>query len=145
MINSETYMYLDTSTWTALGLLVAVVGGIWFWSDSLRARERMLAACSRLCRDLGLQFLDETVTLASLKLGRSEAGWPQFIRAYQFEFSGTGQDRWQGRATLAGQRVLSVQFDHPQGVTILGAGASVSPDLIKLTRSASSEEDHPLH
>lgn len=138
-------MYIDVDTLIALILLTLVVAGVWFWSDSLRARERMLETCARLCRDLSLQFLDETVTLVSLKLGRSEAGWPQFTRAYQFEFSGTGQDRWQGRATLAGQRVLSVQFDHPQGVTILGAGASVSPDLIRLTHGASQGEDRPLH
>ena len=73
----------------------------------------MLETCARLCRDLKVQFLDETVTLAQIRLGRSDAGWPQFTRVYLFEFSGTGQDRWQGRATLAGQRVLSVQFEHP--------------------------------
>ncbi len=138
-------MYLDSGTLTALGLLIAVVGGIWFWSDSLRARECMLVTCTRLCRDLKLQFLDETVTLASLKLGRSEAGWPQLVRGYQFEFSGTGQDRWQGRATLVGQRVLSVQFDHPQGVTILGAGDAVSPEVVRLTQAAPPDRDRTLH
>src|SRR5215469_4725388 len=95
-------IFLDSATFTALGLLALVVAGAWFWSDSLRARERMLETCTRLCRDLKLQFLDETVTLASLRLRHSETGRPELIRAYQFEFSGTGQDRWQGRATLAG-------------------------------------------
>lgn len=138
-------MYLDGGTLTALILLILVVGGFWFWSDSLRARERMLETCARLCRDLHLQFLDETVTLASIRPGRSEAGWPQLIRRYQFEFSGTGQDRWQGRATLAGQRVLSVQFDHPQGVTIEGAGAAVSPEVVRLTQGTSRDQDRSLH
>ena len=138
-------LFVDGGTLTALVLLALTVAGFWFWSDSLRARERMLQTCTRLCRDLSLQFLDETVTLASIRLGRSEAGWPQLIRGYHFEFSGTGQDRWQGRATLAGQRVLSVQFDHPQGVTILGAGAPVSPDVVRLTHGTSQGEDRSLH
>jgi len=138
-------MYLDTSTLIGLFLLALVLGGAWYWSDSLKARERMLKTCARLCRDLGLQFLDETVTLASTGLGRSDTGWPELTRRYLFEFSGTGQDRWQGRATLAGQRVVSVQFDHPQGVTILGAGDPVSADVIRLTHGASPDEDRRLH
>lgn len=138
-------MYLDLDTLIALVLLAVIGGGAWFWYDSLRARERMLETCSRLCRDLSLQFLDETVTLVSTGFGRSEAGWPQFTRRYLFEFSGTGQDRWQGRATLAGQRVVSVQFDHPQGVTILGAGDPVSADVIRLTHGSSPDEDRRLH
>lgn len=138
-------MYLDSGTLIALLLLASVVGGGWFWSDSLRARERMLETCARLCRDLGLQFLDETVTLAAISLERSEAGWPRLTRRYLFEFSGTGQDRWQGRAILAGQRVVSVQFDHPQGVTILGAGDPMSTDLVRLTHTASPDKDRTLH
>ena len=138
-------MYLGGSTLTAFILLTLVVAAFWFWTDSLRARERMLETCARLCRDLNLQFLDETVMLVSLRLGRREAGWPQLIRGYQFEFSGTGQDRWQGRATLAGQRVLSVQFDQAQGVTILGAGESVSPNVIHLTQATPPDRDRTLH
>ncbi|HEV7166307.1 MAG TPA: DUF3301 domain-containing protein [Gammaproteobacteria bacterium] len=138
-------MYIDTSTWVAFALLTLVCVAIWFWNDSLLARERMLETCARLCRDLRLQFLDETVTLASIRPGRSEAGWLEFTRLYLFEFSGTGQDRWQGRATLAGRRVVSVQFDNPEGVTILGAGAPLSPEVAKLTHAAPSGDEPTLH
>ena len=138
-------MYVDSSTLIAFLLLALVIGSGWFWSDSLKARERMLETCARLCRDSRLQFLDETVTLASLRLGRSDAGWPQFIRLYLFEFSGTGQDRWQGRATLAGQRVLSVQFERPEGLTILGDGTKVSPDVARLTHAAAPRDERTLH
>jgi hypothetical protein len=138
-------MYVDSSTLITLFLLALVTGGGWFWSDSLKARERMLETCARLCRDSRLQFLDETVTLASLRLGRSDTGWPQFTRLYLFEFSGTGQDRWQGRATLAGQRVLSVQFERPEGVTILGDGAKAPSELARLTHVATPGDEHTLH
>ena len=136
-------MYLDAGgTGFAILLLLLTVAGFLFWNESLRARDRMLQTCARLCRELKLQFLDETVVLTRIRLARSTRGWPEFIRIYSFEFSGTGQDRWTGRATLAGRRVLSVQLDHPQGVTILGAGAPVSPETLRLTRSA---EDQRLH
>lgn len=139
-------MYLDSGgTGFAIVLLLLTAAGFLFWNDSLQARDRMLQTCARLCRELKLQFLDETVALTHIRLARSARGWPEFVRIYSFEFSGTGQDRWTGRATLAGRRVLSVQIDHPQGVTILGAGAPVSPDLLRLTQSTPPREDQPLH
>lgn len=138
-------MYLDTGgTAFAIVLLLAAAAGFIFWNDSLRARERMLVTCARMCRELKLQFLDETVSLSRLGLSRGSKGWPHFVRVYSFEFSENGQDRWAGRATLAGRRVLSVQLDHPQGVTILGGGAPVSPEHLRLVRAApSSEEQRP--
>ncbi|HEX4300251.1 MAG TPA: DUF3301 domain-containing protein [Gammaproteobacteria bacterium] len=139
-------MYLDAGgTGFAIVLLLLTMAGFLFWNDSLQARDRMLQSCARLCRELKLQFLDETVVLTRIRFARSARGWPEFIRIYSFEFSGTGQDRWTGRATLAGRRVLSVQLDHPEGVTILGAGAPVSPDLLRLTQSAPSRDKQPLH
>jgi len=139
-------MYLDQAgTAFAIVLLLLAAATFMFWNGSLRARDRMLETCARVCREFKLQFLDETVALDSLRLARGASGWPEFVRVYSFEFSGTGNDRWQGRATLSGRRVLSVQFDHPQGVTILGAGASVSPETLRLTRSASPAEDQRLH
>jgi len=139
-------MYLDTGgTAVAIVLLLLAAAAFLFWNDSLRARERMLETCARLCRELKVQFLDETVALAQIRLNRGTSGWPEFTRVYSFEFSGTGQDRWQGRATLSGKKVLSVQLDHPEGVTILGAGESVSPETLRLTRAASPSEDHRLH
>jgi hypothetical protein len=139
-------MYLDAGgTGIAILLLLLATAGFLFWNDSLRARDRMVQSCVRLCRELKVQFLDETVALDHIRLARSSRGWPEFIRIYSFEFSGTGTDRWQGRATLAGQRVLSVQLDHPEGVTILGAGASVSPETLRLARGTTETENPRLH
>ncbi|HSN18518.1 MAG TPA: DUF3301 domain-containing protein [Gammaproteobacteria bacterium] len=139
-------MYLDTGgTLFAIAMLFLVTAALLFWSGSLKARERMVQACARLCQELKVQFLDETVSLTSLKLGRGPHGWLEFTRVYSFEFSGTGKDRWQGRAVLAGRRMLSVQLDHPEGVTILGAGAPVSPETLRLTGPAAPAEDRRLH
>ncbi|HEY3646090.1 MAG TPA: DUF3301 domain-containing protein [Gammaproteobacteria bacterium] len=139
-------MYLDQAgTAFAILMLLLVAVAFMFWNDSLRARDRMLETCARVCRELKLQFLDETVALDRLRLTRSARGWPEIVRVYSFEFSGTGNDRWQGRATLSGRRVLSVQLDHPEGITILGGVAPVSPETLRLTRSASPAEDRRLH
>ncbi|MDE2273892.1 MAG: DUF3301 domain-containing protein [Gammaproteobacteria bacterium] len=116
-----------------MGLLVlaALAALGWFWSDSLRARESMTAACTRICQDMHLQFLDETVALARLRLARAPGGNLTWRRLYVFEFSESGADRWKGRAQLIGRRVESVQLDNPQGITILGGVRPASSLIVK--------------
>ena len=41
--------------------LLAFAALAWFWSDSLKARERALAAGQLACARHGLQFLDEKI------------------------------------------------------------------------------------
>lgn len=91
----------------------------WFWADSLKAREQALRASANACRQLGVQLLDQTVSLASLGLGRTPAGRVSFRRRFRFEFSTDGIDRLSGQASLLGHRVESVHLDMPEGLTIL--------------------------
>lgn len=123
-------MYLDLHTLLGLLALFALAAGAWFWYDSLRARETMTQACTRICANMQLQFLDETVALAKLRLARGNDGRLGWLRLYVFEFSESGSDRWKGRALLNGRHVESVQLDNPQGVTILGVAQKTSTRLI---------------
>ncbi|HVA56011.1 MAG TPA: DUF3301 domain-containing protein [Gammaproteobacteria bacterium] len=135
-------MYVDLSSLLALVALIAIALGIWFWNDSLQARERMTATCARICVEMHLQFLDETVALAWLRLTRTATGWLAWRRMYVFEFSESGSDRWKGRALLTGRRVESVQLDNPEGVTILN-GASPPPAEAYTRHNTDREtEDH---
>ncbi len=135
-------MYLDISNLLAFLALIAIVLGIGFWNDSMQARERMTAICTRICAEMHLQFLDETVALVWLRLSRTATGWLAWRRMYAFEFSESGSDRGKGRALLIGRRVESVQLDNPQGVTIL-TGASFSPTEAYTWHNTDREtEDH---
>ncbi|HET7922211.1 MAG TPA: DUF3301 domain-containing protein [Gammaproteobacteria bacterium] len=112
-------MYPDLASLFAVALLAILAGTAWFWNDSLRARDRVIRVCHRLCRDLDLQFLDETVALDNLGVQRSERGGVEIVRRYGFEYSRTGADRWHGFAQLAGLRVESVQLQEASGTIIL--------------------------
>jgi len=139
-------MYLDFSSLLSILALISIAAGIWFWNDSLRARERMTTTCARICADMHLQFLDETVALAWLRLTRTATGWLVWRRMYIFEFSESGSDRWKGRALLTGRRVESVQLDNPQGVTILN-GASPPPTeaYTRHNTDREAEDNQRLH
>ncbi|HOW75976.1 MAG TPA: DUF3301 domain-containing protein [Candidatus Competibacteraceae bacterium] len=90
--------------WFISVLLVTGVG-LWFWRDSLGAREQARAASSRACRQVNVQLLDDTVALERLWLRHDRDGRLKWERLYVFEFTDTGHRRQTGSVLLVGWRV----------------------------------------
>ena len=86
---------------SALIALLLIGAVIWLWIDSLRARELAVMVCRRSCESESLQFLDDTVALASLRPS-FKYGRPMVKRVYQFDFSREGDDRQCGTIILIG-------------------------------------------
>lgn len=96
--------------WEGAALLLIFLVAF-FWIDSLRARERALAAGRAACERYAVQFLDETVAFARLRLGRDEEGRLKIARTYTFEFSDTGNNRRYGAIVLLGTALQDVQME----------------------------------
>ena len=96
--------------WEAVAIILIVAGG-YFWIDSLRARERALAAGRGACERYGVQLLDETVQFARLRLARDEAGRLRLRRTYSFEFSDTGNNRRHGAIVMLGAELQDMQLE----------------------------------
>jgi len=79
---------------------------IWLWHTGLKARERASAEALRACQQSGYQFLDGTVALAKLRLGRLADGWLALIRTYQFDYSMDGANRHRGWVQIRGKQIL---------------------------------------
>lgn len=94
----------------ALGAIAAL------WLDSIKVREAAVHAAKAACAAEGLQFLDDTVAIAGLKLVRDERGRLKLQRTYEFEYSDTGDNRIKGSVLLIGRRVV-----------ILNLGTSIPP------------------
>jgi len=94
--------------------ILAIVVGVLFWIDSLRARERALAAGRSACRRYGVQLLDETVQFAGLRLARDEDGRLRLRRTYSFEFSDTGDNRRHGAIVMLGGELQDMQLEPDQ-------------------------------
>ena len=105
---------------TTLLAIFALGAVIWFWSDSLRAREQALRACAAACRQINVQLLDQTVAAYRLGVGRDGRGRLRLRRFYGFEFSTNGADRYRGHAVLLGRILELLQMDHPDGPIIQG-------------------------
>jgi hypothetical protein len=89
---------------------IAAIAGLaalaWLWLDSLKAREIAVRGAREACAAEGLMLLDYTVAIASLKLARDGDGRIRIQRAYDFEYSDTGDNRLKGGIVLLGHRVM---------------------------------------
>lgn len=94
-----------------IALLLLVVGAGWFWYDGMRARELAHTLGKRACTEQGLQFLDDTVAMSSIKVKRDEDGQLTLQRVYRFEFSDTGDNRRGGSIAISGQRITALQLE----------------------------------
>ena len=77
----------------------------------MRARERAVAAGSRVCERERLQLLDETVECVSLRPVRDENGRVLLRRVYRFEFSDNGDNRRAGSIVMLGGEVESLTME----------------------------------
>jgi len=94
-----------------LGALIGIVLLVLFVLDSLRARERAVRAGRETCKRYELQFLDDTVSFARLRLGRDEEGRLKLARTYTFEFTETGNTRRHGAIVMLGQDLRDIQLE----------------------------------
>jgi hypothetical protein len=98
------------SMWEAAAIILIVAGTL-LWVDSLRARERAIQAGRSACERYALQFLDETVSFARLRLGRDDDGRLRIVRIYTFEFSETGNNRRNGAIVMLGQDPKDIHLE----------------------------------
>jgi hypothetical protein len=88
-----------------LGLLLLTALG-WLWHDSLKVREAAVRTARDACAAENLLFLDDTVGIASIKLARDGEGRLRLQRAYDFEYSDTGNNRIQGGIVMLGTQMV---------------------------------------
>lgn len=101
-----------------IGLVLS--GGLaWLWFDSLKAREIGIQAARLACASEGVQLLDETVAVRSLRPERDDHGRLLLRRVYAFEYSDTGDNRRPGSVVLLGYRVVVINVGEPRPAAML--------------------------
>lgn len=104
-----------------LAALALLILGAWLWLDSTRVRELAVAAARVACEAENVLFLDDTVAFKSMTLMRSAEGRVQIRRAYDFEFSDTGNNRLRGGVVMAGERVMLLNVGAPRLHVVAGS------------------------
>ncbi len=114
----------------ALLMLLTLIG--WWLLRNLGLRDRAMQLVRRECERSNVQLLDESIALSGVRLARNRRGRPGLVRRYAFEFTVTGEHRYDGYLDLHGQQLLHLELaphpfpdgspqsneDTPQGATI---------------------------
>jgi hypothetical protein len=91
-----------------LTLLIVLIG--WWWVRARDLKELVQQTVQRRCEALSLSLLDQTIALRRLRLARNARGQWALLRTYQFDFSATGEDRYQGYVEVLGRQVLKIHL-----------------------------------
>ena len=92
-------------------LIALLLSAYLYWFNGQQAKEIALKAVRANCLNLDVQMLDEYVALNSIWLKRDQAGKMRVRRAFLFEFSSTGNERYNGVCIMLGRRVESIQME----------------------------------
>ena len=82
-----------------------------YWFNAQKTKEIALAAARSHCRAMEVQMLDDYVALNTLRLSRAKSGNMQLRRAFLFEFSSTGNERYNGTVIMQGRQIESITME----------------------------------
>jgi hypothetical protein len=82
-----------------------------YWFNAQKAKEIALASARDHCLAMEVQMLDGYVALNGIWLKRDKSGKMQLRRSFLFEFSSTGNERYNGTVLMLGRQVESVYIE----------------------------------
>ncbi|MEO5332555.1 MAG: DUF3301 domain-containing protein [Magnetococcus sp. YQC-5] len=82
-----------------------------FWYSAMRAREQALAVVRQTCREMEVQWLDDTVAITSLGLKRDAQGTLRLRRIYGFRYLEAGHIIREGVVILLGDQLHALLLD----------------------------------
>ena len=116
---NNTYARLNNELMSPLFFLMLLAVIVWLWQENLRYREYAIRQCKKICQEMNLQLLDQTVALTTLKLRKDHNGKIKTLRRYSFEISMDGANRFNGYIILLGFNIIHTEIDLPDGLVIL--------------------------
>lgn len=91
--------------------LTLIIITIYYWRGALRVKERAYLAAQKRCNEMDVQLLDENVYLRRIWFKRNDKGILSLWRAFYFEFTVGGSDRYFGRVIMLGRDITQVELD----------------------------------
>ncbi|MDD1613559.1 MAG: DUF3301 domain-containing protein [Methylococcaceae bacterium] len=82
-----------------------------YWFNAQKAKEIALGTARAHCLAMEVQMLDDYVALNGIWLKKDKLRKMQLRRSFLFEFSSTGNERYNGTVLMLGRRVESIYMD----------------------------------
>lgn len=81
-----------------------------YFYSALRVRELAIAAARQRCIEIGVQFLDQSVSASGARFASGHSGL-RVWRRYRFEFTSTGEQRYGGTVIMLGNKVHRIEME----------------------------------
>ena len=96
-----------------INVLLMLIGGfvIQYWWQSGEYKGRALKLALENCQQHDLQLLDQSMVIKSYWPMKSKRGIWLIRRTYNFEFTSTGQQRYQGKLVLEGLALDTIELE----------------------------------
>ncbi|TQV88957.1 DUF3301 domain-containing protein [Aliikangiella coralliicola] len=91
--------------------IIALALVAYYWAYTQKLKQLAVSAGRQRCQKAGVQFLDHTVVQNGLKLNKGANGRWGIYREYIFDFTSTGEQRYQGKILLLGQHIVSTELE----------------------------------
>lgn len=92
-------------------LISLLLLGFLYWFKSQKVKEIALNATRAHCLKMQVQMLDDYIATSSLWFARNKTGKIQVRRTFVFEFSSTGNERYNGRIAMLDRQVESIYME----------------------------------
>lgn len=102
-----------------MGWVLVLALLVWLWYQAVGLRDAARRTCEASCRRVGVQLIDQTVSLKGLSLNKRAANGRWITWHYRFEFSETGWDRRPGQMTMRGKVPHWIEFSRSHGPEML--------------------------
>ena len=80
---------------------------IWFWLESMKVNEIARFMGAKKCQENNVQFLDDTVHISSVRIGKNSYGQINLLRKYEFEFTNSELHRYSGELSMLGKQLVN--------------------------------------
>lgn len=92
-------------------LIVTAGFGAWLFWQQLAIRELALRHAISACEKNDLQLLDQSIGLHKIRVKKLNGGGMGVLREYSFEFTSTGEQRYNGKVFVVGRTLQGVKLD----------------------------------
>lgn len=90
-------------------LFIALLGWVWWIERGIM--QWAYGYAKKYCHENDIQLLDDNIRLSSMKLKKNSANKWKIARCFKFEFTSTGEQRYEGKIETLGSRINNIQLD----------------------------------
>lgn len=90
-------------------LILTCLALIWWWDRGIK--QAAFLKCKQYCENADVLLLDDNIQIKKIKLEKNSQNQWKILRVFQFEFTYTSEERYQGTLEMLGQYIKHIELE----------------------------------